>query len=615
MASARWFGVGQARFAQAADRLGSGLRITSAQDDAAGLKLASRIDGQINGWHQAQKNVQDGISLAQVVDGAFTVLTGIVGRIRELAVQSANGTYSDVERQAMQAEVDILRGEITNVIEGTTFNGVTPLRGDTFKPPPDVDPSALASALIGANFAYGTANTQSGIYDVRVLQAPGPAKALGFGSTQPLPAGAGTAVQLNVTGTLGSRTIDLAYGDDINAWVLAINAETANTGVQAATVVIGANSYMELQTTGSGGRVERISVSATTLDPAINPDDYLGITVGGRLTATGTDMEITINGVAAQVKSGPTQTVFQVNAPGDPADGLVVTIGTPLDPVYTTGPFPLLGNSAGTIEVEAFAEEIISLVLDIQSGPNSPDQQSLTIKPMIDGAMAMAGANTIGTIDLTTQAGALAAIDVADAAVTQIVDGRTQIAADMKALDEALTVTGINGENQTAAHAHIMDADVAAESVELMRGQLQSDLAATANTYIHADAARTLQLITDSRVGVLLQPSAPPQGGGAPAASAGGGGGGAGALAAASAPAAMDTGGASGASVMSGGSGYSPAAVLSGSFSPMATTPGFAAQAATPGYQAMPILGSGSLGGGQGLSSNEMLSMIAGGLA
>lgn len=632
MASARWFGVAQARFAQAAARLGTGLRVNSGADDAAGLKLSSRIDGQVSGWHQAQRNIQEGLSLAQVIDGSFAELADIVGRIRELAIQSANGVYSDAERRAIQDEVVILRGEISNVIAGTKFNGISAMEGSVYRPPPTIDPTgalngtvtfdgvtltggsvpnpALAGGVAGPNNAYGTANTQSGTYEVVILAAPNPAQALAFGSpVAPLPAGAGVAVQINLTGPLGSATIDLNYGTGPAAWVAAVNAETVNTGVQASLFAVGADNYLLLETTGGGG-AQRLTVSATTLDPMIQPEDYIGFGPGV-ISANGVNLIATINGALATAGGSVTQTTLRLNSPGNAADGLTVTIPSPLPGVYTAGPFPA---SAGWVNVQGFASEIQSLVLDIHSGPNSPDHQALTVKPMTTGAMAMTGAGTIGTIDLSTQAGALDAVGVADAAVAQIVDARAQLASDMASLDHGLAHAGSGEDNQAAAGSRIVDADVAAESVELIGSQLQRDLAATASSYIHADAARTLQLITDSRVGVLLQPQAPPDGGGAPTASASGGvtiSGGSTSIDSA----ASLVGAPAGATAFSGGSGFAPAPVLPSGFSPIAATPGFAPQAATPGYQPLPVLGSSGLGGGQGLSSGEMLSMIAGGLA
>ena len=105
-------------------RLSSGMRINSASDDAAGLAISSSMTSQINGMNQAISNSNDGISMAQTADGALAEVTNMLQRIRELAVQSSSGTYSDSDRADMQAEVSQLTQQITNSLTNTQFNGV-----------------------------------------------------------------------------------------------------------------------------------------------------------------------------------------------------------------------------------------------------------------------------------------------------------------------------------------------------------------------------------------------------------------------------------------------------------------------------------------------------------
>jgi flagellin len=109
---------------QAMTRLSTGKRINSASDDAAGLAIATSMTSQINGMNQGIKNANDGISLAQTAEGSLTEVTNMLQRVRELAVQSASGTYSSSDRDQMQAEVTSLTGQIKNVLTSTTFNGV-----------------------------------------------------------------------------------------------------------------------------------------------------------------------------------------------------------------------------------------------------------------------------------------------------------------------------------------------------------------------------------------------------------------------------------------------------------------------------------------------------------
>ena len=104
------------------ERLSTGLRINSAKDDAAGLAIANRMAGQISGLNMANRNANDGMSMIQTVEGATKEVGNMLVRMRELAVQSASGTYSDSDRAALDLEFDQLRSEITRIQEKTTWN-------------------------------------------------------------------------------------------------------------------------------------------------------------------------------------------------------------------------------------------------------------------------------------------------------------------------------------------------------------------------------------------------------------------------------------------------------------------------------------------------------------
>lgn len=122
-------GKSQSLSNQALERLSSGLRINSAKDDAAGLAISSRFDSQIRGLTVAQRNANDGISLAQTAEGALDEVVNNLQRIRELSIQSANATNSETDRDALQAEVAQRLGEIDRIVEQTTFNGLNVLDG------------------------------------------------------------------------------------------------------------------------------------------------------------------------------------------------------------------------------------------------------------------------------------------------------------------------------------------------------------------------------------------------------------------------------------------------------------------------------------------------------
>ncbi len=110
-------------------RLASGFRINSAKDDAAGLQISDRLTAQINGLNQGNRNANDGIALAQTIEGALDETTTMLQRIRTLAVQAATGTNTSQDRQSLQEEVNELCQEITRIAEKTTFAGQDILNG------------------------------------------------------------------------------------------------------------------------------------------------------------------------------------------------------------------------------------------------------------------------------------------------------------------------------------------------------------------------------------------------------------------------------------------------------------------------------------------------------
>jgi flagellin len=109
--------------ARSMERLSSGYRINRAADDAAGLAISERLRGQIGGLEQAQRNVQDAVSLVQTAEGSLTEVHAMLQRVRELAVQYKNGSLSDNDRVAIQSEVNQLASEIERIGQSAEFNG------------------------------------------------------------------------------------------------------------------------------------------------------------------------------------------------------------------------------------------------------------------------------------------------------------------------------------------------------------------------------------------------------------------------------------------------------------------------------------------------------------
>jgi flagellin len=612
MHSSRMLRSAMLRYADASWRLSSGSRIPTAAFDASGLSIGAKLQTQTRGWNQAQRNIQDGISAAQIADHAMDELSRLVGRIRELAVYSANGTLTDPDRQAIQHELDAIRQNIDQVVQGTAFNTNPLLQGQKVQAAPEVDADGLPVPTPPAGAGYtgitlipgvtalqasGTTDTQTGVYDVRVATAPVAAQVVGTVPATTIPGVGGAAIDLTVTGALGTATVVLNHGDTPAAMIAAINAQSATTGVNASLVVLYPpfpDQYIVLTSQGAGS-AQRVSVSAIP-DPAdptpVIPSDYTGFSAAP-LSGAGGDMTVTINGQAAQVSSTQTTVSLRLNSAGDPADGLALVLTNP--PAGTLNAGDLLGN----VNVLGFPVQISDLAMPIHSGPNSADEQPLTIKAMTIGAVSLDDANTpnrIGTIDLSTQAGAQAALDVVDAAVTQIGDARAQLGADVNGLERALDAATSGAAQQGEAQSRVLDSDVARDAADLAQAQIVQATATAAIAHTNLQLVASLKLITDSQITVASgapQDRAQQSGADAPLIGPLSGGPGVGSSrGVVGSGADVSIGGASG---LPGSGGFAPLPIIGGG----------------GGFAPMPVLaGSGGLGP-SGLSTNEMAGMIA----
>ncbi|MGH8447020.1 MAG: flagellin [Solimonas sp.] len=211
----------QSSLATSIQRLSSGLRINSAKDDAAGLAISSRFSSQISGLGQAQRNANDGISLAQTADGALSSITDALQRIRELAVQSRNATNSGTDRTALNTEAQALKAEIDRVSSTTAFNGVKLLDGSFTN----------AAFQVGAN--VGETITVGGITNAgsAALGSYSRAQVTGAGAST---FGAIAAGDLTINGvSVGAVAADTNSANRASSLAAAINSYSSQTGVSA----------------------------------------------------------------------------------------------------------------------------------------------------------------------------------------------------------------------------------------------------------------------------------------------------------------------------------------------------------------------------------------------
>ena len=228
---------------EAMQRLSTGSKINSASDDAAGLAIAQRMTAQVNGLNMAVKNANDGISLTQSVEGALVEVADMLQRLRELSVQAANDTNTDIDRAAIQEEVNLLIAEITRVSSNTRFNNQLVLDGSFTNRQIQVGTEGGEEISISLD---STSANSLGAYEVTgdVIAATG---------------GAGNGVKTNVTddaddiiinGNSVSRTIAVALGDSAKNVAANVNAVSGETGVSATakTYAVLYNEYASDQT-------------------------------------------------------------------------------------------------------------------------------------------------------------------------------------------------------------------------------------------------------------------------------------------------------------------------------------------------------------------------------
>jgi flagellin len=125
----RQLGVTQLDISKSMEKLSSGMRVNRAGDDASGLAVSEKMRSQIRGLNQAERNIMNGVSFIQATEGYLQETQDILGRIRELAVQSANGIYSDEDRLMIQVEVSQLVDEVNRIASHAQFNGMNMLTG------------------------------------------------------------------------------------------------------------------------------------------------------------------------------------------------------------------------------------------------------------------------------------------------------------------------------------------------------------------------------------------------------------------------------------------------------------------------------------------------------
>ena len=233
---------------RATERLSSGQRINSAKDDAAGLAISNRMTSQVRGLDQAVRNANDGVSLIQTAEGALQETTNILQRMRELAVQSSNGIYSNGDRATLNAEVKQLVSELDRIAKSTSFNGQNLLDG----------------SLGNVSLQVGSEANQTISFKISAMDA----KTLGLGSTSSDMAGT------HFSGAIGSVTLSdgdvLINGKSIGAVASTDKLEDVVKMINKNIDSVTASAFNEVKATTVGTGIT--SSTATLTVTLTNPD-------------------------------------------------------------------------------------------------------------------------------------------------------------------------------------------------------------------------------------------------------------------------------------------------------------------------------------------------------
>jgi len=452
----RNLGTSQSSLNTSIQRLSSGLRINSAKDDAAGLAISERFTSQIRGLNQAARNANDGISLAQVTEGAMKSAGDILQRVRELAVQSANASNSASDRQALQQEVGQLVAELDRISQTTEFNGQKLLDG-TF---------GTAQFQVGANanqtIIAATANLRTNTYgnnqntSANGAGAPTSGAAWGANST--------TSGSVVINGSRGSATVNIAANQTAKTIADNINLVGATTGVNATArtetevAFVAAGSYtLALRSDNGADQTVSFTLSAATGADGLSAgiasineqSSKTGVTAS--LNAAGTAIVLT-NATGNDIRVGDTTvtnagdvSVTKLQADGTAVTGTVtLTADTTADNSLTSG----------------------YVVLD--------SDKSFSTDVTTSNAFTDAGSSLqkVSDLDVTTFKKATEALKTVDSALSFVSSERAKLGALQSRFETSIAALNITSENLSASRSRILDADFAAETANLSRAQI-----------------------------------------------------------------------------------------------------------------------------------------------
>lgn len=430
----------QSKVVTAIQQLSTGLRINAAANDPAGYAIAQRMSAQINGLSQAGVNVNDGISMLQVADGAISQITDNLQQIRTLAVEAANPTYSTSDRQALQNEVDQLNASNVQISQQTNFNGINLLDGTFSDQQLQIGANPTQTLLLTIPPALKQ-STATEMVDAPLLQATASGQGVSATNASDLKID-GVAIGASVGGGPGQSSA--------SAWAIANAINAAN--IQG----LSASASSSISSTVNSGLIAAgaIVINGVTLNAAIS-----GVTQKDLAANTAS----AINGIAAS--TGVTATSFGTTLTLNNANGGNISISG----VNTLG----LVSTQGTLTLTTTASPQASNIVISGSNPGNAGLVAGTFKSVASGgtvpiAVAFAGPSA----NVTTSANAEQTIDYIDTQLANCINISAYLGTNQNVLTSIHSNLSESSVNLSAAQAQIQDTDYAAETAALVCGNI-----------------------------------------------------------------------------------------------------------------------------------------------
>ncbi len=472
-----------AALSQSMERLSSGMRINGAKDDAAGMQIAQRLSSQINGLGVAQRNANDGISMVQTAEGALQSSTDILQRMRDLSLQSANGSNSKADRESLQKEVTALQAELTRIADTTTFGGQKLLNGDygTQQFQVGSDSNQTIGVTLKSSAADSIGLTGKGFTLAAIA---------GFSGASETPKTFADTDSLKVT--TGGSTNDINLTTGMSAADLAgqFNETEGVFGVGATTqAAVGGFGSANANTTGDNvtlnvAGVEITAAAAATGDATVTA---LNSAIDAATTQALAAKGITASVVAGTANTGDDLIVF-TNTDGENIDvTMEITSGSVGTLAGTVSSYNGTSVIAGGITTSAGAGNVASNSstitgrLDMSNAVLDVDFSSLSITGTgtLNGAATSnavldtsTSLNSIAELDISTVGGSQSAIDVIDAALASIGDTRADLGATQNRFSQTIGNLANIQENSSASRSRIQDTDYATETAVMTKNQI-----------------------------------------------------------------------------------------------------------------------------------------------